>query len=194
MKIKNVIMGLAVLFILAACQKEEMPEADLLQIVSDPKEQTDQLKVNANHSLLATFPQGVRNFRAKLTGNQEVPPVETKAQGQAIFQLSRDGQKLSFRIIVSQLNNVTMGHIHLAPAGENGPVVAWLYPAGPPPQLIPGTTNGVLATGIITADDLVGLLAGATMADLVEYLESGGAYVNIHTQQFPAGEIRGQIN
>jgi hypothetical protein len=193
MIIKRAIIGMAVLLILAACQKEELPEADLLHLTSEPTEQANLLKANSNHALAVNLSQGVRNFRAHLSGQEEVPPVETQARGQAVFQLSRDGEQLSFRVIVSQLYNVTMGHIHLAPAGENGPVVAWLYPASPPPQLIPGPTNGVLATGVITADDLVGPLAGATMADLAEYLVNGGAYVNIHTEQYPAGEIRGQI-
>jgi hypothetical protein len=191
MKFKKLILGMAVLLIFAACQKEQMPEADLQQSTTGLTEQTDLLKANPHPA--GNNHQGVRIFRAQLTGDQEVPPVETQARGQAVFQLSRDGQQLSFRVIVSQLHNVTMGHIHLAPAGVNGPVVVWLYPSGPPPVLIPGPTNGVLATGVITADDLVGPLAGATMADLVEYLESEGAYVNLHTEQFPAGEIRGQI-
>jgi hypothetical protein len=39
----------------------------------------------------------------------------------------------------------------------------------------------------------VGQLAGATLADLVEHIVAGNAYVNVHTSQFPAGEIRGQI-
>ena len=86
-----------------------------------------------------------------------------------------------------------MAHIHLAPAGENGPVTVWLYPDGPPPQLIEGRFNGVLATGTITDDDLVGPLAGMTVADLVQRLENGMGYVNVHTAQNPPGEIRGQI-
>jgi hypothetical protein len=132
-------------------------------------------------------------FVTNLSGDEEVPPVDTRARGQAIFKLSKDGSELSYRLIVANLMNVTMAHIHLAPAGVEGPVVAWLYPSGPPPQLIPGRTSGVLATGVITADDLVGLLAGASIADLVAELESGNAYVNVHTVEWPVGEIRGQI-
>ena len=86
-----------------------------------------------------------------------------------------------------------MAHIHLAPAGANGPVVAWLYPSAPPLQLIPGRYQGVLAEGTITADDLVGQLAGSALEALVEELTTANAYVNVHTSQFPGGEVRGQI-
>jgi hypothetical protein len=136
---------------------------------------------------------GERSFVAVLSGAEEVPPVDTRARGQASFQLSHDGTELSYRLIVANIENVSMAHIHLAPAGANGPVVAWLYPGGPPPQLIEGRFQGVLAEGTITAGDLVGPLAGATLADLVDELSAGNAYVNVHTSQFPPGEVRGQI-
>jgi hypothetical protein len=51
----------------------------------------------------------------------------------------------------------------------------------------------VLATGAITDADLVGPLAGMTLADLVSMLDHDMGYVNVHTQQHPGGEIRGQI-
>jgi hypothetical protein len=133
------------------------------------------------------------NFVAHLSGGEEVPPVDTKATGQAMFQLSRDGTELSFRLNVANIENVTQAHIHLAPAGENGGVVAWLYPDAPPQQLIPGRTQGTLAKGTITAGDLVGSFAGQGLDALVEAMEAGDTYVNVHTSQFPGGEIRGQI-
>lgn len=134
------------------------------------------------------------NFRAHLTGSQEVPEVSTTATGQAVFQLSKDGTQLSYKLIVANIENVTQAHIHLAPAGVNGGVVAWLYPDGPPSQLIPGKSNGVLAEGIITGADLVGGLAGQPLSALVEKMQEGGTYVNVHTSAFPPGEIRGQIS
>jgi hypothetical protein len=135
----------------------------------------------------------VLTFTAPLSGREEVPAADTRATGNAVFQLSKDGTELSYKLIVANIQNVTMAHIHLAPAGVNGPVVLWLYPSGPPAQLIPGRTQGILAQGTATADDLVGPLAGAELADLIEAIQAGGAYVNVHTSQFPGGEIRGQI-
>jgi hypothetical protein len=134
-----------------------------------------------------------RNFRTHLTGDNEVPAVETDAQGQAIFKVSRDGTSIEYKLIVSNIENVTMAHIHNAPAGVNGGVVVWLYPSSPPPQLIEGRFQGVLAEGIITAGNLTGGLAGASLDDLIEEIKAGNTYVNVHTTQHPGGEIRGQI-
>lgn len=134
-----------------------------------------------------------KNFVAPLSGDEEVPAVETQARGLAKFQLSADGSELEYRLIAANIEDVLMAHIHLAPAGENGGVVAWLYPDSPPPQLIEGRFDGVLATGTITSDDLVGSLAGQTLDDLLAEMEDGGAYVNVHTTDNPGGEIRGQI-
>jgi hypothetical protein len=134
-----------------------------------------------------------RNFVAHLSGGQEVPAAETRATGQAVFNVSKAGDEIRYRLIVANIENVTMAHIHLAAAGVNGPVVVWLYPDAPPAQLIPGRSNGVLATGTITSADLVGPLAGGTLADLLDFMSTEDAYVNVHTSQFPAGEVRGQI-
>ena len=136
---------------------------------------------------------GGKSFVAHLSGGEEVPPVETLAQGQAIFQLSKSGDELSYRLIAANIENVLQSHIHLAPAGVNGPVVVWLYPSAPPAELIPGRFDGVLAQGTITAADLVGPLAGQSLDDLLEEMMAGNAYVNVHTEQHPGGEIRGQI-
>ncbi|WP_205461763.1 CHRD domain-containing protein [Mangrovibacterium lignilyticum] len=135
----------------------------------------------------------VMNFTAHLSGDEEVPANESMAVGEAVFQLSKDGMELSYKLIVAKLDNIRMSHIHLAPAGANGGVVVWLYPSAPPAVTIPGTSNGILAMGVITADNLTGALAGQPLWSLVEELQMGGAYVNVHTDQYPGGEIRGQI-
>lgn len=135
----------------------------------------------------------VQNFTAHLSGKEEVPLNDSKAQGQAIFQLSKDGTELSYKLIVANLDNLDRAHIHLAPAGTNGGVVVWLYPSSPPGALIPGTTNGILAQGVITKANLVGALAGQTLEVLIAHFNNGNAYVNVHTTQYPGGEIRGQI-
>lgn len=134
------------------------------------------------------------NFRAHASGREEVPAVETRAQGSATFKLADDGESISYRLIVANIHNVTQAHIHRAPAGTNGPVVVWLYPSAPPSQLIPGRSQGVLAEGTFTAADLRGPLAGQSLSDLAADLRAGNAYVNVHTTARPPGEIRGQIH
>lgn len=135
------------------------------------------------------------NHRTHLTGDEEVPPVDTQAQGQAIFQVSRDGTSASYKLIVANIENVTQAHIHCcAPVGANAGVAVWLYPSGPPAQLIPGRTQGVLAEGVITAANFVGPLAGQLFSRLLDEIRLGRTYVNVHTSQFPGGEIRGQID
>jgi len=87
-----------------------------------------------------------------------------------------------------------MSHIHMGTSNENGPIVVWLYPVhGSSPELITGRFDGVLAQGTITADNLTGPLAGESLDSLITKMKSGDAYVQVHTTQHKAGEIRGQI-
>lgn len=147
-------------------------------------------------ALVVALPAGAgngRNFSTHLTGAEEVPAVDTNAQGQAIFKVSKDGQSIEYKLIAANIENVLMAHIHMAPAGTNGGIVVWLYPDAPPPQLIEGRFSGVLAHGVITAGDLVGDLAGQDLDALIDAMQAGNTYVNVHTTQNPGGEIRGQI-
>jgi len=136
-----------------------------------------------------------RHFHALLSSAQEVadPPVVSDARGLVVFRLNKDGTQLTYSLFVSRIEDVQAAHIHTGAAGTNGAVVAWLYPDAPPAQLIPGRFHGVLARGTITADDLVGPLAGQSLSELVSLMQAGNAYVNVHTAQYPSGEIRGQI-
>jgi hypothetical protein len=129
-----------------------------------------------------------------LTGDAEIPANDSRGQGNATFRLSADGESLHYRLVVANIENVTMAHIHLGPVDDNGPVVAWLYPSEPPPELIPGRVQGVLGEGTITAASLMGPLDGMTLDDLIAAIADGNTYVNVHTEQFPPGEIRGQID
>jgi hypothetical protein len=149
----------------------------------------------AGQTLDAAAHGGVaKNSRTHLSGGEEVPARPTQAQGQAIFQLSADGSALSYKLNIANIENVTQAHIHRAAAGINGPIVVWLYPSAPPATLIPGRSQGTLAEGVITDASLVGPMAGQTLAALLNEIEAENTYVNVHTSQFPGGEIRGQID
>lgn len=133
-----------------------------------------------------------QTYTAFLSGDQEVAatPVQASGAGQGIFTLNAAGTEISYKLIVSNTENIKFAHIHLAPKGENGPVVAFLLQEQIPST---GLKNGVLAEGKILQANLVGLLAGKPLADLVKALNEGTAYANIHTDKYPAGELRGQI-
>jgi CHRD domain-containing protein len=142
-----------------------------------------------------------------LDGDNESPPRATQAQGQAIFRISDDGESVTYTLIAANIDNPFMAHIHLAAPGVNGPIVEWLFPSTAPvagPTGI-GRFDGVLASGTFTASNLVGPLAHHPLSDLIAAMRSGGAYVNVHTDDgvapsntgpgdFPGGEIRGQLS
>lgn len=138
------------------------------------------------------------NFRAHLSGSFEVPMVvDTQAQGQTIFQLNDEGTAMTYKLNVANIENVRMAHIHLMPAmpGVNGPIIVWLYPETPPFVTIPGRFDGTLAEGVITEEDLAfSGMPGMTFEGLIEAMRSGNTYVNVHTDQYPAGEIHGPVH
>jgi len=134
--------------------------------------------------------ENTKNFAASLRGSNEVPPRDTNAAGNTIFRVLNDGTEIYYKLIVGNIDNVVAAHIHLAAEGINGPVVVGLY-GGPNTG---EQTEGILAEGIITAADLAGPLAGLSIEDLIEAMEAGNTYVNVHTTQLPGGEIRGQIH
>jgi hypothetical protein len=130
-----------------------------------------------------------KSFKATLSGSEVVPPVTTMAKGEATFELSKDGKKLSYEVKVSDIENVTASHIHMGKTGENGPPVAMIQIKGKHS----GKFSGTLAKGTITAKDLMTSLKGKTVGDLASEIESGNTYVNVHTKKYPDEEIRGQI-
>lgn len=132
------------------------------------------------------------NFIAILSNDDA--GTDSPGRGVARFKISEDGQSVDFQLIVANIRNVTMAHIHISDVpGGSGPPAVWLYPSAPPQQEIPGRFQGVLASGGFDAGDFVGPLDGMTVQDLVTRITTGRAYVNVHTTQNPPGEIRGQV-
>lgn len=130
-----------------------------------------------------------KSFQAKLTGNDEVPSVKTKAKGEVKLKLSSDGKELSYKLSVKNIENATAAHIHSGMKGKNGPPLANLF-TGPKKE---GKFSGNLSEGTITDKDLTGELIGKSLDDLVKLIKTGDTYVNVHTDANPNGEIRGQI-
>ena len=129
-------------------------------------------------------------FYAELTTSQEVPaPGPSDASGDAVVFVD-DDDNLQFEVIVVDIEGVTAAHIHLGMPGVAGPVVVTLF-TGQFSTEDDGV--GTLASGTIDADDLSGELDGLTLGHLLAEMEAGNTYVNVHTVDNPAGEIRGQL-
>ena len=125
-------------------------------------------------------PGDLGGFFAELDGSNELPPVTTSTTGVATFAVDTTTGELWFALHLEGLvapNEVVGAHIHSGAAGVNGPVVHTLY-AGTPPVFDP-------------ANPIVGSiqLSPAELADLM----ANPHYVNVHTIDNPAGEVRGQM-
>jgi hypothetical protein len=140
------------------------------------------------------------NSSIHLAGDFEVPMRDTSAQGQATFHIAADGQSVDYKLIASNIENAFMAHIHCGTPTTNGPIVVWLYPSTAPTPGPPGSGrhDGVLAQGTFTDADVIDRAPSPAcpggvedLADVVELIQNGGAYVNVHTDQLPGGEIRG---
>jgi len=128
-------------------------------------------------------------FSADLSGDNEVEPITSSVTGTATLEAFTD--RIEFNVTVSGDANVTINaaHIHLGGADENGPVVAFLTPE----DFTIAPAEGLTVAGEITAADLLDVLLGAPLEDLVQAFRDGGAYVNVHSLGNPGGECRGQI-
>ena len=128
-----------------------------------------------------------QKFMAELSSQEEVPPTDSQATGSAEFT-PMGSDSVMYNVNATNIEGVTVGHIHSGQRGENGPIVVTLFKYDSP-------MNEVLSeSGSITANKLEGPMAGKQLSDLATAMGNGSTYVNIHTEQNPNGEIRGQIS
>jgi hypothetical protein len=131
-------------------------------------------------------------YTATLTGADSVPSVQTSAQ--AAFTLTYDAEtdKLSFVLeITKKLTTPIVASIYQGAPGTDGDAVYTLWIAEEPNE---GTfLPGLLAEGTVVEMDLIGPLQGGTLADLIELIEEGSAYVSVGNKSHPVDAIRGQI-
>lgn len=164
-----------------------------------PTQSADAAEIPAfSHGSGQGSPPAARNFVAPLNPGEEVPSpdlTETRnPTGNAVLRLN--GNELSYKLIAANIRNVTQSHIHCGLTGVAGPVVAFLFgfvADGVDP-------NGILAQGTVTPANVIprpdseACPGGvADFDDMIAQMRAGNAYVNVHTIQNPAGEIRGQI-
>jgi hypothetical protein len=144
------------------------------------------LLVVANTQWNFTYAQNEK-FKAKLKGENEVPPVTSAATGKAKFKVKDD--VITSNINFTGITDVTAAHIHAGIKGQNGEPVVDLLKTGSPNK----TEGRIIIKGNISSSDLQGPMAGKTLQDLQTAMGSEETYVNIHTSEHPDGEIRGQI-
>lgn len=119
--------------------------------------------------------EGTR-LRATLTGEAEAPTAgDPDGTGTATVNLDATDGRVCFEVSVQNIDRPVGMHIHEAEAGKSGPIVVPL----PTP-----TTATAPATGCVDAErTLIGRIA-ANPDDF---------YLNVHTQPFPQGAVRGQL-
>ena len=132
---------------------------------------------------------------AKLNGFQQVPAIISNGTGTFTATLSADGTSINYTLTYSHLSSTAhAAHIHLGQAGVNGGVMVVLCGGGGKPEC---PTSGSVS-GTITKDDVKALpdqgLAAGDFHSLLNAIRAGVTYVNVHTTNFPNGEIRGQVH
>lgn len=169
------------------------------------------LVISAIDNYSSAYAQGNTDFTATLSGKEVVPPVKTEGTGVANFEVSQNS--LNYQINVLNAGTVTTVQIDSGAVGKNGDVLVTLFKSkgsdgklfddfpklrdlSPKFSDISSTTqrsSSFSASGNVQASDLTGSLAGKTINDLVSTIQSGNTYVNVHTEEHPDGELRGQI-
>ena len=124
-----------------------------------------------------------------LSGKDEVPPTESNASAWAKFQSVDNGSQLSYWVSIVGLKEITGAHIHKGSEGQNGDIVTVLSEA----KSAEGGNETISLKGNITKDGLQGPLEGKEVSDLVSLMRNGSVYVNVHTNEYKDGVIRGQI-
>lgn len=144
------------------------------EMASDPNERKDR-----------------RIYAAKLRPQEA---VQTRAHGVAGFQL-RDG-RLTFVLAAAKLEDTFMSHIH--EDEPLGPIAVWLHGFETQDEdLIPGVFTGIIDAGTISDETIQTGRAdeaeSTTVDELVAKIDAGEAYVNVHTEEYPGGELAGRI-
>ena len=132
-------------------------------------------------------------FQARLSGDNEVPPVDTDTTGKAKVEFNKDLTQAEFRLKVKDGDLVTRAHIHCAPAGQNGPIVVALLEHRDGEVSTVRLSEEVELEATITGASISNVACGATLEELAQSMRDGNTYVNVHTVDNPAGVIRGQL-
>jgi len=142
-----------------------------------------------------------RDFlKAELTSFEQVPSVLAPSHGDFEAQINEDGT-ISFELSYANMSSpVTQAHIHFGASKTNGGVVVFLCGGAKPACPASGTVTGTITAADVSVlpasngDSVVpqGIQPG-NLAGLIKAIHNGDTYVNVHSETFPSGEIRGQV-
>jgi CHRD domain-containing protein len=140
---------------------------------------------------------GARHVSADLNGYQEVNSISTTGKGAFTASIDDENQLITYELSYSGLEGTTttQAHIHFAQRSVNGAIHAFLCGGGgkPPCPAIEGTVTGeIAAADVLPSVPDRGIEAGA-FEEFVQAIRAGHTYANVHTNKWPGGEIRGQI-
>ena len=135
------------------------------------------------------------DVRARLKGFEEVPAVSTVASGRFKAEIDRSEQRIDYKLTYRDLEApVLFAHIHLGQRTANGAVSAFLCGGGSkPPCPQSGKVEGTIVPADVIGPASQGIAPGE-FDELVRAIRAGVTYANVHSEKFPGGEIRGQIN
>jgi CHRD domain-containing protein len=136
-------------------------------------------------------------FHARMVGAEEVPPVSTGAAGFLRGEMNDDQTEFTYSMIYFNLQgNGTpfFASLHLGQPGVTGGIVFFLCGGGGKPDCPPA---GTLLKGSIGPGDVIGPagqgISAGELRELLRDMSAGTTYINLHTLDFPDGEIRGQL-
>jgi hypothetical protein len=112
----------------------------------------------------------------------------TKSNGSGTVTLDYNSTADDFTYTLSWTDltgDATMAHIHFGAVGVSGPIIVPFFTSS-----LSGTDT---ITGALTQSDVTPAAGISTIAQVAAAIEDGNAYVNIHTAEYPAGELRGQL-
>jgi len=133
---------------------------------------------------------------ANMFGGHEVPPINTRATGHFRATIHADGT-IDFTVTYSNLSSTpTVSHIHFGQFNVAGGVMIFLCGGGGQPAC-PTTTSGSFSGNIVAANVVGPAGQGVTAGDLASALrivvDQEEGYANLHSANFPGGEVRGQV-
>jgi hypothetical protein len=142
----------------------------------------------------------IDRYWSGLTGDRQIPPVNTDARGYVGLKFDDDLGVFVFTVNAENIGNVTGIYVYKGDKNQNGSVVLDLLKAEKERKIndikilnvtSKGKLTGTLAAGGVTKDNLQGELKGKSLSDFYNLMVNGSLYVVVHTKDFPNGEIRG---